>query len=98
MSCQQVPAAPALNPYPRSVQVGEFEVATDGGIWVAIRVPGKRYKAKDLCGHAYWALLKSNERLLVGSCISHLVRAGELALIKVSEDGTYPNQYVLRVQ
>jgi hypothetical protein len=37
MSCQQVPAAPALNPYPRSVQVGEFEVATDGGIWVAIR-------------------------------------------------------------
>ena len=37
MSCQQVPAAPALNPYPRSVQVGEFEVATGGGIWVAIR-------------------------------------------------------------
>ena len=37
MSCQQVPAAPALNPYPRSVQVGEFEVAIDGGIWVAIR-------------------------------------------------------------
>lgn len=36
MSCQQVPAAPAFNPYPRSVQVGEFEVATGGGIWVAI--------------------------------------------------------------
>ncbi|WP_157667101.1 hypothetical protein [Acidovorax sp. T1] len=37
MSCQQVPTAPAFNPYPRSVQVGEFEVAIDGGIWVAIR-------------------------------------------------------------
>ena len=38
MSCQQVPTAPAFNPYPRSVQVGEFEVAIGGGIWVAIRV------------------------------------------------------------
>ena len=28
MSCQQVPTTPAFNPYPRSVQVGEFEVAT----------------------------------------------------------------------
>jgi integrase len=37
MSCLQVPAAPAFNPYPRLVQVGEFEVATGGGIWVAIR-------------------------------------------------------------
>jgi hypothetical protein len=37
MSCQQVPTTPAFNPYPRSVQVGEFEVAIDGGIWVAIR-------------------------------------------------------------
>ena len=41
MSCQQVPTTPALNPYPRSVQVGEFEVAIDGGIWVAIRAHGK---------------------------------------------------------
>lgn len=39
MSCQQVPTTPAFNPYPRSVQVGEFEVAIGGGIWVAIRVP-----------------------------------------------------------
>ena len=39
MSCQQVPTAPAFNPYPRSVQVGEFEVAIGGGIWVAIREP-----------------------------------------------------------
>ena len=36
MSCQQVPTTPAFNPYPRSVQVGEFDVAIDGGIWVAI--------------------------------------------------------------
>jgi hypothetical protein len=35
MSCQQVPTTPAFNPYPRSVQVGEFEVAIGGGIWVA---------------------------------------------------------------
>ena len=40
MSCQQVPTAPAFNPYPRSVQVGEFEVAIGGGIWVAIRDNG----------------------------------------------------------
>ena len=37
MSCQKVPTTPAFNPYPRSVQVGEFEVAIGGGIWVAIR-------------------------------------------------------------
>jgi putative transposase len=36
MSCQQVPATPVFNPYPRSVQVGEFAVATGEGIWVAI--------------------------------------------------------------
>lgn len=40
MSCQQVPTAPALKPYPRSVQVGEFEVAISGGVWVAIRAVG----------------------------------------------------------
>lgn len=40
MSCQQVPTAPAFNPYPRSVQVGEFEVAISGGVWVAIRAHG----------------------------------------------------------
>jgi len=43
MSCQQVPTTPAFNLYPRSVQVGEFEVAIDGGIWVAIRVPPPCY-------------------------------------------------------
>jgi len=42
MSCQQVPTTPAFNPYPRSVQVGEFEVAITGGIWVAIRAFEKR--------------------------------------------------------
>ena len=36
MSCQQVPTAPAFTPYPRSVQVGEFDVAINGGVWVAI--------------------------------------------------------------
>ena len=28
----------ALRPCPRSIQVGEFEVAISGGVWVAIRV------------------------------------------------------------
>jgi len=28
----------ALKPCPRSIQVGEFEVAISGGVWVAIRV------------------------------------------------------------
>ena len=42
MSCQQVPTAPAFNPYPRSVQVGEFEVAIGGGIWVAIGDPNTK--------------------------------------------------------
>lgn len=41
MFCQQVPTAPAFNPYPRSIQVGEFEVAIGGGIWVAIRAIAK---------------------------------------------------------
>ena len=27
----------ALNPCPRSIQVGEFEVAKGGGVWVAVR-------------------------------------------------------------
>ena len=36
-SCQQVPTVSALNPCPRSIQVGDFEVAKGGGIWVAIR-------------------------------------------------------------
>ena len=35
LSCQQVPAAPALTPCPRSTQVGEFGVAISGGVWVA---------------------------------------------------------------
>lgn len=36
-SCQQVPTMSALKPCPRSIQVGEFEVAISGGVWVAIR-------------------------------------------------------------
>ena len=36
-SCPQVPTVSALRPCPRSIQVGEFEVAISGGIWVAIR-------------------------------------------------------------
>ena len=47
MSCQQVPTTPAFNPYPRSVQVGEFEVAIGGGIWVAIGAhEGLHYRLK----------------------------------------------------
>jgi hypothetical protein len=35
-----VPTVSALRPCPRSIQVGEFEVAISGGIWVAIREQG----------------------------------------------------------
>ena len=49
MSCQQVPTAPAFNPYPRSVQVGEFEVAIGGGIWVAIGgVSGSQLRSRSI--------------------------------------------------
>ena len=34
------PTVSALRPCPRSIQVGEFEVAISGGIWVAIRASG----------------------------------------------------------
>jgi hypothetical protein len=60
--------------------------------------PGKAYKAKDLCGHAFWALLEKGERRLVGSCISHLVRTDELQLTKLNDEGTYPNRYELQLQ
>ena len=32
----------ALKPCPRSIQVGEFEVAISGGVWVAIRAQLKK--------------------------------------------------------
>ena len=32
----------ALKPCPRSIQVGEFEVAISGGVWVAIRAGSGR--------------------------------------------------------
>jgi hypothetical protein len=40
-SCPQVPTVSALRPCPRSIQVGEFEVAISGGVWVAIREQSK---------------------------------------------------------
>ena len=63
-SCQQVPTAPAFTPCPRSVQVGEFEVAIDGGIWVAIRAEhqlgllggGGRVDAAQVGSHLFAAL------------------------------------------
>ena len=61
MSCQQVPTAPAFNPYPRSVQVGEFEVAIGGGIWVAIGVRGQKALVQQIAhaaqGQGYMELL-----------------------------------------
>jgi putative DNA primase/helicase len=38
-----VPTVSALRPCPRSIQVGEFEVAISGGIWVAIRARRQVY-------------------------------------------------------
>ena len=45
-SCPQVPTVSALRPCPRSIQVGEFEVAISGGVWVAISVHGKSVAKK----------------------------------------------------
>ena len=61
MSCQQVPTAPAFNPYPRSVQVGEFEVAIGGGIWVAIGVLPRLLKALVTTGPLPLTLLRVSE-------------------------------------
>ena len=58
MSCQQVPTAPAFNPYPRSVQVGEFEVAIGGGIWVAIGGFGGKLPSVSIRLEQVQALLK----------------------------------------
>jgi len=35
--CQQVPKVYELRPYTQTIQVGEFEVARSGEVWVAIR-------------------------------------------------------------
>ena len=43
-----MPTASALNPCPRSIQVGEFEVAISGGIWVAIRGSSTRIEGSRL--------------------------------------------------
>ena len=48
-SCQQVPTVSALRPCPRSIQVGEFEVAISGGIWVAIRAHSSRARTVTRC-------------------------------------------------
>lgn len=57
--------------------------------------PAKEYGAKQLCGEPFWTLLKFPEWLLAGSCISHLVRYGQLPLVKVSLPGRSPCRYVL---
>ncbi len=52
--------------------------------------PGQAYLARELCGHAFWSLLDHAEKLIVGSCISHLMKSGELPLIKIS---SRPNRF-----
>jgi hypothetical protein len=56
---------------------------------------GETYKARQLCGDAFWGLLTRDEKRLVGSCISHLAGARELPLVKVNEFRSYPNKYQL---
>lgn len=68
MSCQQVPTTPAFNPYPRSVQVGEFEVAITGGIWVAIRVEAlllANFDSPAICSF-WWAFASTIEAPIIG--------------------------------
>lgn len=74
MSCQQVPTTPAFNLYPRSVQVGEFEVAISGGVWVAIRAA--RFKAvvgdtpADYLAH--WRLTLAQAHLRAGRSLKSI--------------------------
>ena len=54
--------------------------------------PNVIYLARELCGKPYWALLEKNERLIAGSCLSHLMNAGDLPVRKVASK---PNRYVV---
>ena len=60
--------------------------------------PDRRYRAPALVGFAFWQLLDAKERRLVGSVISHLVKVGDLPLIKLEKrsEGA-ANEYVLDV-
>ena len=73
MSCQQVPTAPAFNPYPRSVQVGEFEVAIGGGIWVAIRASISSRKRSRFV-FRFLTLSASVAKDICFMCVSEFVR------------------------
>ena len=78
MSCQQVPTAPAFNPYPRSVQVGEFEVAIGGGIWVAIGGRVHLGVLFDAAKTLDWVVRGPARRTQTSVCISALVGPASL--------------------
>ncbi len=72
-------------------QIVQSVAAQLAGSWSNFE-PSVIYLARDLCGQPYWALLEKDERLIVGSCISHLMNAGDLPIRKVSSK---PNRYVV---
>lgn len=66
-----------------------------GTCWLSLH--GKRLKAVNLMGAAFWELLTPFECQLVGSVIAHLVATEELPLIKVDKRSQWgPNTYVVR--
>ena len=58
----------------------------------------RTYTARQLCGEEFWALLCRREKLLVGSCISHLANEGALPFVRINEFKKYPNRYQLKTQ
>lgn len=72
-------------------QIVESVAAQLSGGWAHFE-PNVIYLARDLCGQPYWALLEKDERLIAGSCVSHLMNAGDLPIRKVASK---PNRYVV---
>jgi len=56
---------------------------------------GKSYTAEELCGEL-WAWLGKHDRRMVGLCISHLSKHGDVDLIRVTPPRVYPVRYRLR--
>jgi hypothetical protein len=57
---------------------------------------GKRYTAAQLTGSPCWNLLTSDEKRLCGSVIAHLVKEGQLPLVKCEKRSTgEANSYIV---
>lgn len=64
--------------------------------WWSLKA-GQQYTARQLCGPRFWGDLAAEERRLIGSCISHLVKQRELPLFLCDKAAPgRPNTYSLR--